>query len=274
MAELGLTNIASGSIASPAAGVTAIYVATVGPGIGAVSPSVAAKNEAGVIAHIAGFTILDYRLIGVRVLTSGTSFVPTAGTRAMRVECIAGGGQGGGAATSSTQVSVGTGGGAGGLSVAWLTGAQVKNPTTYAIGAGGSTGIAGAAGQVGGNTTWDTTVIVANGGLGGLVMAAGTTNIAIIPPAAAAQGTGTLALAGTIAGFGYRISGTVIGWSGAGAPGPFGGGGGLQVITTTTNGGAAPAGAYGAGGGGAATASTAAIGGVGFAGVIRVFEYA
>ena len=271
MSRIRLVNIAAPS--NPPATKAEIYFDTTGVGTPAAT-CLMGIDSSGNKAMLAHFAILDYRLINVRVLTSGTSFVPTNGTRALYIECIAGGGQGGGAATSVSQCSVGTGGGGGGYSASILTGASVKNPTTYAVGAGGSTGGAGAAGQAGGNTTWDTSVIVANGGAGGLVLAAGTTNVAIVPPAVAAAGTGTLAIAGTLADSGYRISGTVIGWSGRGAPGPVGGGGGNQVITTTTNGGAAPAGAYGAGGGGAATLSTAATGGAGQAGVIRAWEFA
>ncbi len=250
-----------------------IRYASAGVGVGTPA-ALQAIDSGGNIAMLGHFGILDYRLISVRVLTSGTSFVPTSGTRALYVECIGGGGQGGGAATSSSTASLGTGGNGGGYSAKWLTGAQVKNPTTYAIGAGGSSGGAGAAGQAGGDTTWDTNVIVAKGGPGGLVLAAGSTNVAILPAAVAVAGTGDLTLVGESGGFGYRISGTVLGWSGAGAPGALGGAGGAAVITTTTNGGAAPAGAYGAGGGGAATLSTAATGGVGLAGVIRVWEWA
>jgi hypothetical protein len=272
MSRLRLNVVADPS--PPATDKVELFYDSAGPGAAA-PRSVSVIDQNGVIARLAGFTILDYRLVGIRVLTSATSYVPTNGTRAIYVECVGGGGQGGGAATSSSTASLGTGGGGGGYSAKWLTGAQVKNPTTYAIGAGGSTGGAGAAGQAGGNTTWDTNVIIANGGLGGLVMAAGTTNIAIVPPAVAAAGTGDVAVAGSLAGFGYRLSGTVLGWSGVGGGGPFqGGGAGNMVITTTTNGGAAAAGAYGAGGGGAATLSTAATGGVGIGGLVRVWEFA
>lgn len=257
---------------SPAANTARVYYDTTGLGTPA-APGLQAIDENGALLNLGHFTILDYRLLNIRVLTSSTSFVPTAGCRAMYVECIGGGGQGGGAATSSTTASVGTGGGGGGYSAKILTGAQVKNPTTYAIGAGGSTSGSGAVGQAGGNTTWDTNVVVANGGAGGLVMAAGSTNIAIVPPAVAAAGTGDIALAGSLAGFGYRISGTVLGWSGFGGVGPLGSGCGNMVIATLSNGGAAPAGAYGAGGGGAATLSTAATGGAGQGGVIRVWEF-
>jgi len=258
---------------NPPANTLRVYYDSTGLGTPA-ALALQAIDESGNKLMLGHFAILDYRLIDIRVLTSATSFVPTAGTRALWVECVGGGGQGGGAATSSSSASVGTGGGGGGYSAKWLTGAAVKNPTTYAIGAGGSTGGAGAAGQAGGNTTWDTTVIVANGGAGGLVLAAGTSNVAIVPPAVAAAGTGDHAVAGSLATFGYRISGTVLGWSGMGGIGPFGGGGGNMVIATTSNGGAALAGAYGAGGGGAATLSTAATGGAGAAGVIRVWEFA
>jgi hypothetical protein len=271
MSRIRLTQVAAPS-PNPPATTAEIYYDSTGLGTPAAVALQAIDNSGNKIV-LGHFAILDYRLINVRVLTTSTSYVPTAGARALYVECIGGGGQGGGAATSSSTCSVGTGGGGGGYSAKFLTGAAVKNPTTYAIGAGGSTSGAGAAGQAGGNTTWDTSVVVANGGAGGLVLAAGSTNIAIIPPAIAAVGTGDVAVTGSLAGFGYRISGTVIGWSGMGGSGPLGGGAGNMVIATITNGGAATANT-GAGGGGAATLSTAATGGAGGSGWIRVWEFA
>ncbi len=258
---------------SPPANTARIYYDSTGLGTPA-AIGLQAVDESGNAINLGHFAILDYRLLDVRILTSSTSFTPTAGTRALYVECVGGGGQGGGAATSSSTASVGTGGGGGGYSAKWLTGAAVKNPTTYAIGAGGSTTSTGTTGQAGGNTTWDTNVVVANGGNGGLTMAAGTSNIAIVPPAVAAAGTGDLAIAGSLGGFGYRISGTVLGWSGVGGSGPLGAGGGNMVIATTSVGGNAAAGAYGAGGGGSATLTTQEAGGTGQAGVIRVWEFA
>jgi hypothetical protein len=217
---------------------------------------------------------LTYRWIGVRVLTSGTSYVPTAGTRAAYVECVGGGGQGGGAATSSSTCSLGGGGQGGSCAAKWLTGAAVKNPTTYAIGAGGTTGAAGATGQTGGDTTWDTNVVVAKGGAGGAVLAAGTTAVMQTGASGAQAGTGDLVIGGEPGGMGQRTSGTAYLYAGRGGCSALGGAPGVGAINSAAGATGQAAALYGCGGAGAATLATAAAGGAGSAGFIRVWEFA
>lgn len=261
---------------TPAAGYGRLYYDTTGLGTPA-APCLAFKDESGNIAMLGHLATLDYRLISVRALIAGTSYVPTTGTRAIYVQAVAGGGAGGGAATSSTQVSVGGGGGGGAFAASWLTGAAVKNPTTYALGAGGTAGAAGASGNNGGNTTWDTTVIVAAGGTGGAVMAAGSTLAAQVGGAggAAASCTGDLKITGGLGDKGIRLS-TTQGWSGNGGSPAWGGQVGADGIVAVSGGAGvnATATAYGTGGSGGATTVTSSIGGTGAPGMIIVWEFA
>jgi hypothetical protein len=267
--------ISSEASANPAAGAHIQYDAT-GTGTPA-QAGIVAVDSAGNKQMIAPVgAALTYRLIGIRILTSGTSYVPTAGTRAAFVECIAGGGQGGGAATSSSTCSLGGGGGGGAYAAKWLTGAAIKNPTTYAIGAGGTSGAAGASGQAGGDTTWDTNVIVAKGGAGGAVLVAGTTAVMQAGAAGGVQAScvGDLALGGEPGGMGQRTSGTAYFYAGSGGCSAIGGSPGVGAINSAAGATGQAALLYGCGGAGAATLLTAAAGGAGSAGFIRVWEFA
>ena len=266
---------------NPAANKLELYYDTTGTGTPG-ARAIQAVDEAGNVACIAHFNTLDYRLIKVRVLTSGTSYVPTEGTRAIYVELIGGAGQGGGAtATTSGQASIGGGGGAGAYSASWLTGAAVKNPTTYQVGAGGTTGTTGT-GQSGTDTTWDTSVVVAKAGTGGASLAAGTSVIAAIGAAggAASGGTGDIKLDGAAGGTGWRLSIAANGViSGSGGDAPIGGGQAIGIVAASATGTNGTAGAQwgGGGSGGAAWATGSQVngnGGAGANGVIRVWEFA
>ena len=262
---------------NPAAGYLRLHYNTAGPGAAAPA-ALCALDENGVSAMLAHFAILDYRLLKVTTLAAGVSWVPTNGCRAAYVECIGGGGQGGGAATSSANCSVGGGGGGGAYAAAWLSGAQIKNPTTYAIGAGGSGGAAGAAGGNGGDTTWDTNVIVAKGGTGGPVLAAGTTVVDQPGGAGGAQAScvGDVKIAGSIGGKGTRDA-AAIGFSGDGGAAAVAGvvgALGKAVVGGGVAGVAVAVGAYVSGGSVAATTTTQQAGGAGQGGVIRVWEFA
>jgi hypothetical protein len=272
---MGLIVTTESAPGNAGSGTVHVYSDSVGLGTPA-APALMAVDQNGNQLMIGHLTILDYRLIGIRILTSGTSYVPTNGVRAIYVECVGGGGQGGGAATSSSTCSLGGGGGGGAYAAKWITGAGVKNPTTYAIGVGGSSGTAGNSGQAGGDTTWDTgPAITAKGGSGGAVLAAGTSNVMQVGAAGGAQGScvGDLTLGGEPGGMGQRTSGTAYLYAGNGGCGIFGGAGGIGAVNSATGATGASAGLYGAGGAGAATLATAAAGGAGSQGFIRVWEF-
>ena len=274
MSFVELTGVSSASVPNPSSGDVRFYMNTTGLGPNAAA-CLSARDSTGAEIKLGQFSTLDYRLINIRILTSGTSYVPTAGTRAAYVECIGPGAQGGGAATSSSTVSMGGGGGGGAYAASWITGAALKNPTTYAIGAGGTGASAGNAGNNGGDTTWDTNVIVAKGGLGGPVMAAGSTNIVIAGGAGGALGScvGDFKMGGKNGFRGIRLSGTTYLFAGDGAHGILGGDGGLAAVNSAAGAAGANGVDYGTGGAGAATLATAQVGGNGIQGVIRVWEF-
>lgn len=241
--------------------------------------ALAAIDESGNVMRLGGFTTKDYRLIRVRqhVAADGTTYTPTVGIQALYVECIGGGGAGGGGATAAVSASLGAGGGAGAYSAVWLTGAQIKSSYTVAVGAGGTPGAAGNnPGGNGGDTTFDVaSVCTAKGGTGGPGGgAAGTTALFVVGAQGglASAGVGDLKIDGIDGGASQRVSGTV-GCSGRGGDGPIGGGSGTNSIAQGT--GAAGTTFGGAGGGGATLSGGAATaGGAGFAGLIRIWEFA
>ncbi len=257
---------------NPTANKVALYLDQAAPGVGTTIKPVVI-DESGNKLVLGGLGIQDYRLIRVtNILTGTVTFTPSNGARALFVECIGAGGAGGGAALCSTQVSVGSGGGGGAYSAKWITG-TLKASYTVAVGAGGTAGGAGAAGNAGGDTTFDSpSVCTAKGGAGGAVMAAGTTLIgqAGTLGGASASGVGDIKSDGCAGEGCIRLSTT----------GGLGGNGGAGFPTGGNGLGAAVAGvgtaalSYGGGGGGSMATSTAQVGGVGFAGLIRIWEFA
>ena len=219
-----------------------------------------------------GWKSNQYRLLRIMNVFSGTTvYTPTAGTRAVYVECIGGGGAGGGAAVSSANLSLGGGGGAGAYSAKWLTG-SIKSSYTVSVGAGG-TGVSGAAGNAGGSTTFDSpSICTAAGGSGGGTLAAGT---AVNTQGGGAgglssSGVGDLKLDSADGGWGLRLSAS-IGRAGSGGGAPIGGG--LTGAPAATAAGIA-GGNYGGGGSGAITTAAVQTGGAGASGVIRIWEFA
>ena len=214
----------------------------------------------------------NYRLTRILNIYNGTTtYTPTAGTRALYVECIGGGGAGGGAAAASSNLSLGGGGGAGAYSAKWLTG-SIKSSYTVSVGAGG-TGVSGAAGNAGGSTTFDSpSICTAAGGSGGGTLAAGT---AVNTQGGGAgglssSGVGDLKLDSADGGWGLRLSAS-IGRAGSGGGAPIGGG--LTGAPAATAAGIA-GGNYGGGGSGAITTAAVQTGGAGASGVIRIWEFA
>jgi len=211
-------------------------------------------------------------LIGIRVLTSGTSYTPTSGTASISAQLIGGGGGGGGVTGANNNVGAGGGGGSASYVIKYVTGVG-SGPYTYAIGAGGTAGAStGGTGGNGGNTTLTigATTYTSPGGSGGIGQTAGTAAAIVLGGNGGTAGTnGDVNGAGTPGGTGLRLSGTV-GSSGAGASSVLGGGG--NALNTAGAGNAATG--FGSGGsGGLSTANTARTGGAGSSGVIIIYEY-
>lgn len=220
-----------------------------------------------------GVTVVDRNLLGVRVLTTGTTYTPTAGTKYIQAVLIGGGGGGGGVSGAGTSVGVGGGGGAGAMLIVAtsLTGAASY---TIAIGALGAGGVAGNNPGTAGTATTLTigaTTYSAAGGSGGTGQTAGTTAAAIAGGAGGTTPTGgTINVPGHNGNGALRVNGTA-GLAGKGADSQYGAGG---LSPTTAAAGNAATG-YGAGGSGAySTAATNRAGGNGSAGVIIITEYA
>lgn len=239
--------------------------------------SLAFQDAVGNVAKLANMSSQDYRLVQITEIYQGTtSFTPATGVRALYIECIGAGGAGGGAATSSATCSCGAGGGGGAYSVTWST-TNVSGTHTVSVGAGGTAGVAGAAGNAGGDTdfkdTAGTSICTAKGGSGGTVLAAAATLLTLkgVAGGTSSAGVGDIKLDGRPSSYAIRLSGSVASGSNGGDS-PLGGGGGLGANATLSVGGAGLT--YGAGGGGSMTATTAQVGGVGFNGLIRVWEFA
>jgi hypothetical protein len=263
--------------ATPPASTEELYYDTAGPGIGG-PPALASKDENGVIAMIAHYGILDYRLIKVTHVFQGTTtYTPANGTRALFVECFGAGGGGGGCATAATNAAAAGGGGSGAYSAVWLTGAQVKASFSCVVGAGGAGGVAGANnGSVGTDTTFDSaSVCTGKGGLGGIAV---TVTVGPVvggvggAGGAAASGVGDVKMDGAAGSEGYMLAAAQAS-SGDGGGGWMGQGKGQG---RKTQGAGSNAGNYGAGGGGGCILSGGAsvAGGNGSNGLIRVWEFA
>lgn len=258
--------------ATPPASTEELYYDTAGPGYGTPA-ALAAKDENGVILSIGHFTALDYRLLSVRTLTSGTTYTPTNGTRAIYVECVGGGAGGGGCLTAVTNAAAAGGGGAGSYSAKWITG--ITTTKAYVIGAGGAGGVAGANnGSVGSDTTWDVTVVVGKGGSGGLSSTVTTAGPLLggNGGAGGVAGTGDIVIPGSAGSYGLILT-AALAQSGAGAAGPVGS---APIGVRAQGTGTAAVANTGAGGSGGCIVSGGAsvAGGAGGSGFIRVWEFA
>lgn len=205
------------------------------------------------------------RLIGYRVLTSGTSYVPTVGSCNLMVTVVGGGGSGGGAVGS---LRYGGGGGGGGTGKVFLSNVDGALTCTYAIGAGATT-TGSQAGTTGGTTsiTVGTNTFSASGGAGG---AAGTLATASLGGVGGNTFVGPFTL--TVPGEDGSGGFTYDQFSGRGGGSLLGYGG--QERFSCNVGLGNPGDGYGGGGGGAATANnTALAGGSGAPGIIVIEEY-
>jgi hypothetical protein len=250
-----------------------------------------AIDESGNVAVLGGFATKDFRIIRVLNYTSGNNvYTPTAGTKAIFVECWGGGAGGAGVANSANaaQTTVGCSGGGGSYAAAWLTGTLPSAGTTYDANVGASAnGGSGAANGTAGNdttfreTTGPTNKCIGKGGsLGatanGLATAATLTYTGACG-AGGVAGTGDVTIVGGEGKRGMRLS-TVASEGGIGGDCPRGGAGGLGGVivgTGTKADGSAGAQPGGGGGGGVnCNSATATSGGAGAAGLIRIWEWA
>lgn len=243
-----------------------------------------AIDENGKLAVLGGFASSDFRLIRVFMITAsgtyaltGGTIQMTPGTRALYVEALGGGGGGGGAPATSSNVSCAGGGGGGGYSASFIASAAASYAVT--IGAGGAGGVAGATtGSTGTATNFGSGLIIANGGAGGGPGTSPGTAAAIASAGAGgAAGTGDLTVSGQVGAVGVVMGATVVmGYNGGGTP-PFSPAGMFGASVVASGQFAPPAAAlYGHGGYGAFNIGTqsAAKGGDGSAGIIRVWEFA
>ncbi|ELT8652769.1 tail fiber protein [Escherichia coli] len=201
------------------------------------------------------------RLISTRVFTSSGTYIPTPGTKRLRVTITGGGGGGGGCkATSNNETFFGAGGGAGGTIISIMTPTQNSYPVT--IGAGGAGGVSATNGLKGGDSSFGS--VIAPGGEGGGKSGVTNTN----GGNGGVPSTGGINIIGGNGGDGQSGN---IGVSGEGGTSHWGGGGRAGA------GGGVSGKAYGSGGGGAYDAGysgTSMTGGKGAAGICIIEEFA
>jgi len=220
--------------------------------------------------YVDGATTGAIKAIRIQGFSGSVTYTPHANMTYAMIECIGGGGAGGGAVGAVGQFLCPGGGGSGGYSRKLVTKAQVGASQAITIGAGG-VGVLGSAGGAGGNTSFGS-LCIAYGGGGGLSYSFGG-------GAASPAGIGDFVIGGSpgSAGITNYAIGTigVFNWGGNGASGPFGGGG---QSGQANSGGAVhgnSASGYGSGGG-AANAHNVAVdvqGGNGWGGLCIITEF-
>lgn len=211
--------------------------------------------------------------IGQQIFTSGGTYTPATGTKAVRIRMVGGGGGGGGAGNSG---GAGGGGGSGLYWEKWIDPAANVAGGTVTIGAAGSAGSSsGGTGGTGGDTSVviQSTTYTTKGGTGG----AGANSGSLAEYTGGSPATGETSGADVIAGE-NGISGLMTSGP-ASFPGDGGGGpmglGGRAAHATTAAGGAGRG--LGAGGGGANAGGGGAggfAGGAGTAGQVIIEEFA
>lgn len=234
--------------------------------------SMAVVNEDGV-KSILGIFPTSYRLVAITKLTKGTvTYTPTAGVRALLIECIGGGGAGGGSSTNNVANNdVGGGGGGGGYSRTWSV-TNVAGAHDVIVGAGGESGVSAATDTVFEDSLGNI-ICVAKAGADGA--AAGQSAASKAAPGAAggaaSAGTGDFKQQGNCGSPGIGFATIVQHIGGAGGKGFLGSGGGRG-----TNAAGEDSAVYGGGGGGGSChgASGSGNGGDGADGIIRVWEFA
>jgi hypothetical protein len=232
--------------------------------------------------NASGTWYIDGGSLGINIqrFTINGTYTPTAGMLIAKCTAVGSGAAGGGTpSTSSSQKAVGSGGGGGGISIDWLTAAQIGASQAVTVSPGG-TGVADGTGSSGGQTKLGS-LLVANGGIGGSAgTAVSSTGQALAGGAGGALGTGTNATAILLGGqpggtaFVFITSGpsgdAMPGNGGAGYLGVGGGASGLG-FGSGQNGTS-----YGAGGGGAVAGFSQPgnlAGGNGDVGLLLIEEY-
>lgn len=211
------------------------------------------------------------RFLGVQVLSSSGTYVPSPGTTKIIVEQVGGGGAGGGCVGTSSSASVGGGGGAGAYARVLITNVPPSVPVT--IGAGGL-GVVGGSGGAGGTTMFGSLISTA-GGQGGLVTAGTVFPLTV----AGAGGTSTFSTSEALLnvsqggsgdwGIVWSLGGNALG--GRGGQSGFGGGGNPSGTGVPGNSSISP----GSGGAGASLNNSgyALSGGWGQPGLVVIHEY-
>ncbi|EFD1582774.1 TPA: carbohydrate kinase [Escherichia coli] len=201
------------------------------------------------------------RWVNTRVFTSSGTYIPTPGTKRLRVTITGGGGGGGGCqAISNNETFFGAGGGAGGTVIITPTLTNDRHPVT--IGAGGAGGVGAKAGLKGGDSSFGS--VIAPGGEGGGKSGVTNTN----GGNGGVPSIGNIKIIGGCGGDGQSGNISV---SGEGGTSYWGGGGRAGA------GGGVSGKAYGSGGGGAYDAGysgTSMTGGKGAAGICIIEEFA
>ncbi len=214
--------------------------------------------------------------LGSQIFTSGGTYTPTSGTKAVRVRMVGAGGGGGGAGGGTgTQAAAGGGGSSGAYFEKWIDPGAAITGGSVTIGSAGSAG--SSSGGNGGNGG-DTSVVIqgttytAKGGLGGTgTTAISNTNTFLGGDVGAGTSSGdAVTYSPGDAGLVIYVSSTnfwMIGGNGGSTPVGGGGIGGRNTAGTA-------GGNYGGGGGGGSANGTGQAGGAGAAGKIIIEEYA
>jgi hypothetical protein len=208
-----------------------------------------------------------------QILTAGTAISHPAGTRAIRIRGVAGGGAGGGCDAAAG--SVGAAGSAGTYGERWIVLASLSS--TYVVGAGGA-GVSGAAGADGtlSSFTHNAVTTSLSPGNGGAFLAGGATVARAIGGGSPNSGTNCdLTIRGQKGGDALRVvAATVPLICGPGGSSPLGDGAGMRCTVGNADSGPDAHG-FGAGGGGRVngTSASAGAGGNGSPGVWIVEEY-
>ena len=262
----------SQTIPAVTAGWVPLHVVTLSYGQTSItSASIAQHSDTPQVqAGAGGIGIRSGRYLGTQRFIASGSYIPSVGTRFVRVT-MSGGGAGGGGSLNCTgsQCSAGSGGGSGAYLVGILTAGFAGQAVTVGTGGGGT---AGGNGGNGGATTF--AGLTAAGGGGGLV--GSPQPVGFITSAGAGGGTPTgsgllIARDGGDGGPGLVINGSNnVTQSGHGGSCPVGEGGGNTVSGI---GGAGRG--YGAGGAGAGTQNSGLgmAGGAGAGGLVLIEEY-
>ena len=229
-------------------------------------------DQLGTVAYVSN----SLNSVNVQTFTSNGTYTPTSGMKYCIIECVGGGGAGGGSdATGAGTISGGSGGAGGGYARGLFSSGTIGSSQTVTIGAGG-TGSAGLAGGNGGTTSVGS-LISAGGGNGG--NHSGASNAVIANPGTSNVGSGgSINIAGNTGQVYFASTTQFYMISGNGGNSVYGAGG-YAVNSTTANQAVVngqPGTGYGAGGSGSLNSESNAgtgTGGNGSGGIVIITEY-